>query len=722
MKAARALAAAGLLVSVSVCGGGDDPVVPDMRIEIVIVGGDNQLAPASGRLPGPLQVVVRAVADQRPEEGRTVRWELAVGAGAALDQATTVTDASGFTSVGATLGSALGEYRMRASVAGQEDVFTEFEANAVLPPQLGPVPASATAGDVIELQGTNFSPTPRHNAVLFSGVPGRVLSSETTRLTVEVPPCLPTRSVDIVVRLGEAGSAPRTMDVIGTQTEPALGVGEDTLLSGSDGFLCVGLGAGGPPTGYLAVVQSANQVGAARFDFQVLGLVGAPATALAVRDTNGTTAAFGSAGSSGGPGQTRYEWERYVRGLEAQALARAPVAPAPARVAARMPEVGERREFDVLTTGGAFAKVTGEVRFVSARAALYVDVSVLADLPDDLVARLAGLFDDPTFPVMTESYGQPSDVDGNGQVIILFTPIVNGLTPRGALGFAAGFFFGLDLLVDQPNSNKGEIFYLMVPDPGGQFSDPRSLADVERVLPAILAHEFQHMIHFNERILKLGAERNDALWLSEGLAHAAEDVVGEHFAAQGDPVTAFLFQAENFGRAGLFLEGPSNSSLIVGAGQADLEERGAAWLFVRYLQERFGGVAVLRSVTQSTRSGIGNVTAVTGEQWAQLLADWGGAVGVEGRPDAQRALVRPELQYPELDLVEAVQKVRALFPLVPVHRGGTDFLTGGRLWSSSGAYFIIEPSASGLALAVVGAGGAPPSEEASLQMKLVRLF
>ena len=362
------------------------------------------------------------------------------------------------------------------------------------------------------------------------------------------------------------------------------------------------------------------------------------------------------------------------------------------------------------------------MRFVSVRAALYVDVSVLADVPEDLVARLAGLFDDPTFPVMTESYGQPSDVDGNGQVIILFTPVVNGLTPRGAPGFAAGFFFGLDLLVDQPNSNMGEIFYLMVPDPGGQFSDPRPLADVERVLPAILAHEFQHMIHFNERILKLGAERNDALWLSEGLAHAAEDVVGEHFAAQGDPVTALLFQAENFGRAGLFLEGPSNSSLIVGAGQADLQERGAAWLFVRYLQERFGGVAVLRSVTQTTRSGIGNVTAVTGEQWAQLLADWGGAVGVEGRPEAQRALVRPELQYPELDLVEAVQKVRALFPLVPAHQGGTDFLTGGRLWSSSGAYFIIEPSASGLALAVLGAGGAPPSEEASLQMKLVRLF
>ena len=50
---------------------------------------------------------------------------------------------------------------------------------------------------------------------------------------------------------------------------------------------------------------------------------------------------------------------------------------------------------------------------------------------------------------------------------------------------------------------------------------------VRSTVPSILAHEFQHMIHHNERIIERGASNREAVWLSEGLAHMAEDLVGE---------------------------------------------------------------------------------------------------------------------------------------------------------------------------------------------------
>ncbi len=726
MKFLKALPAAGLVVALSGCGGGDGPVDPPTRIlEIVIAGGDNQFAPASGRLPDLLQVVVRSVADRRPEEGVTVSWSVVAGSGASLDQATSVTSATGFTAVGVSLGAGLGEYLIRATVSNQNDAFVEFTANAVLPPLLTVVPAAATAGDAIDIEGSNFSPTPRHNTVLFSGIPGRVLTSETGRLTVEVPPCLPSRFVEVEVWLGESRSNPRSMSVTGTQTAPALAVGADTLLLGSQGFLCFAFGGDGPQASYLAVVQSSSQVGAARFDMTLLGLVGAPATmATGSRAEAPSLEAAPAPAAPYGPGAAQAEWEHFVRFLEAEAVARTPgirPAPAPAN-STSVPVVGERRDFNVLGVGGTFTQVTGEVRFVSQQAAMYVDASVLSDVPNSLLERLGMWFDEPTFPLITESYGDVSDLDGNGQVIILLTPVVNRLTPRGADGFAAGFFFGLDLLVNEENGNQGEIFYLLVPDPTGQFSDPHSVSELERVLPAILAHEFQHMIHFNERVLKRGAERTDALWLSEALAHTAEDVVAEHFMAQGDPASAQLFGGENYGRAGLYLERPSSWSLIVSAGLASLEERGAGWLFVRYLEERFGGTSVLRALTQTTLTGTENVTAAAGSSWPSLLADWGAAVGVEGQPAERRAMVRPELQYPVLDLVEAIRTVRVTFPLVPLSRGGADFVSSDRLWSSSSAYFLIQPAAAGLGLAILGSGGLPPSEEAAFQLKIVRLF
>ena len=139
-------------------------------------------------------------------------------------------------------------------------------------------------------------------------------------------------------------------------------------------------------------------------------------------------------------------------------------------------------------------------------------------------------FDQIIYPTDTVHFGSPSDIDGNGHVFLLFTPQVNAATPRGSHGILAGFFFDGDLFPSTganscAESNEGEIFYLLTPDPTGQFSDVRSTSSVRQSIRGTIAHEFQHMINAGVRLLSEGAP-DEATWLNEGLSHFAEELVG----------------------------------------------------------------------------------------------------------------------------------------------------------------------------------------------------
>lgn len=127
------------------------------------------------------------------------------------------------------------------------------------------------AGDVITLEGENFSAIPDHNVVLFSGIRGAVTGARVTQLEVVVPPCLPTRAVDVSVRLGGESSSSILLAVAATTTVLDMAPGSDTTLIVENAPACLRLGSVGSQ-GYLAVVQSASDIGAARFDYTFTGL------------------------------------------------------------------------------------------------------------------------------------------------------------------------------------------------------------------------------------------------------------------------------------------------------------------------------------------------------------------------------------------------------------------------------------------------------------------
>lgn len=724
----RRAAGLALLVGAACSDGG--PVGPTPETHVLhVAGGDLQFAATGAFLAQPLRVSVRRVTGDVPSDEVTVRWEVVEGAGATLERATSVTvDQTGIATNRLRLGTTPGRYRVRAVTDGAREP-AEFEAWAVTTPVLDPLNAvPATGGDILVLTGSNFSAVPFHNVVLFDGIRGRVLSATTNALEVEVPPCLPSRTVGVRVALGDLRTQERPLAVTAAEAPAAVERGAVRDLDASAGAACLRL----PQGEYLLVGLSAGTVGGGLYPYGLRGLAPAamaappptPAGSSHDRSAGMETVGSGAAWEVGLPDlEAGGRWEAGLRRLEAEHLARwgghrasreTGAGPGAAAAPPLVPEVGDKRTFEVLNGKGSFESIRAVVRHVGARAVLYVDERApAAGLSNDDLAALSDLFDQVIHPVVTDAYGGASDLDGNERVVMLFTPVVNGLTSSDAEGFVGGFFFGLDLLPEREHSNGGEIFYTLVPDPEGRFGRKIQRTMVMESVPAVLAHELQHMVHFNQRVLLGGATSADALWLSEGMAHMAEDLVGDALAAGGPQAGLFLRPNETRGRR--FLARPQDVSLIIAQGQGSLAERGAGWLFVRYLDEQLGR-EVLGRLSRSSDTGVKNVGAVAGRDWNGLLADWLTALYTDGLPAGKEAL-----HFPVIDLRTRLSLAANGYPLNPEILQSGDFLRVGSLYSSSGAYLRLLVGSGGMAVALGDEWGGPPPETARFQLRIVRL-
>ena len=708
MRTSWLRAAAALLLCVAACS--DNPTEPALApVEIVVASGDGQFGALGQALPARLQVVVSTASTGKPKEDVGVLWEVVEGDATFAGSRATLTDESGSAFASIRLGGVPGDVVIKASVTEQESATVNFTLFAVERPVLDALSiAEAPAGATITLLGNSFSPTPDHNVVLFSGIRGRVTSASTTQLEVVVPTCLPTRSVQVTAQLGTVKSEARALEVVGGTQTTVLAVGEVVDVSDDSTFPCLRMpGLGG--ASYLVLAMSASTIGAAQHGFQLTGLVGAglalaqPAPAARAIPTDG-----------GVPPQTRFE--ELLRRREA-ALVREGVArtrSAPLRVESVVPSVGDRRTFQVFNADKEFDEVRAVAEYVGSQAVLYVDETAPAGGlgPDDL-EEFARRFDEVVYPTVTDAFGGVSDLDGNQRVVILFTPTVNRLTRKGSVGFVGGFYYGIDLLPEREGSNSAEIFYSLVPDPTGQFSDPRPKDRVLEVTPAILAHEFQHMVHFNERVLVLEAASTEALWLSEGLAQMAEELVAREYELAENTHATELFREGNLERARRYLLDPSAVSLLGADGIGSLAERGGGWLHVLYLAAQKGG-SVLGQLTRTTTTETDNVTVRAGVPWEKLLADWWTAIYVDGHE-----AVESRLTYPGLDLRELLGDD---YVLQPETLGSADFTRSGSLWSSSVQYYIVVPTLQGSVTLRLGgeAGGASPSG-AALRMRVIRL-
>ncbi|HEX8362881.1 MAG TPA: hypothetical protein VF613_22345, partial [Longimicrobium sp.] len=311
------------------------------------------------------------------------------------------------------------------------------------------------------------------------------------------------------------------------------------------------------------------------------------------------------------------------------------------------------RSFNVNSEQGCTNPVFKDARQVasSSRALIFEDVGNPAGgFTAAEYQEIANSFDNLIWPVATANFGEPSDSDGNGRVIILYTRAVNEMTPAGSTSVFGGFYYGRDLFPRKGNgklggcatSNEGEMFYLLAPDPEGAVNgNKRSKETVRRSTQGTVAHELQHLINASRRLFVLDSNTSEETWLNEGLSHIAEELV-YHAAGGTGPrqnigeseirssqqrVDAFNgFAISNFGRFRNYLEKTATQSPV--EADDDLETRGSAWSFLRYSADRRGGNEreLWHALVNTSRTGIDNYETVFGASSLDWLRDWTVAV------------------------------------------------------------------------------------------------
>ena len=152
--------------------------------------------------------------------------------------------------------------------------------------------------------------------------------------------------------------------------------------------------------------------------------------------------------------------------------------------------------------------------FTGSHCLVYVENSTASSVPLTTAQNIADKFDNVIYGLDHTYFGTESDLDGNGKVILFILDIKDGYSSSTGGGYVAGFFNPGDMYTTQSNSysNHGEILYLD-DNPASPSTDPGFYPT--------MAHEFQHMINYNEREILHSYSPEDT-WINEGLSTAAE--------------------------------------------------------------------------------------------------------------------------------------------------------------------------------------------------------
>lgn len=281
-----------------------------------------------------------------------------------------------------------------------------------------------------------------------------------------------------------------------------------------------------------------------------------------------------------------------------------------------------------LTDVTQYTSVTATVKCVNDTVAIYIDDEITETNPSDLtqgdIDSLCTIYK-TALETEVDIFGGISDINGDGVAVALITPAVNRLGASGG-GIITGFFYAGDLFDRSdsiPASNEREIVYLVSPDANGVYGSKisRSFA-MSNFLPAVFPHEMQHLIsYYQHTIVRVGASEES--WLNEALSHFIEDLVG--------------YGRENYSRYDLFLASPQSYGVVT-SGSPSLAQRGAGYLFLRYLYEQSGNSsAFLSALVKTNKTGAANIVnaypASSGDfdEMGEFLKNWAAALAYTDR-------------------------------------------------------------------------------------------
>lgn len=696
-------------------GGGTDPVL----VDAVNVGPANP----SVQVGQSVQLSATPVDDSGDPLPRAVTWT-------SLNEAVATVSASGLVA-----GVAPGSASIRATsegVNGSVTVTVTALPGAVVIDSI--TPAVILDGGTATIHGSGFASTVAGNAVMVDSSAATVTAATATTLQITLPTaCRPARDAKFSVTVGGSTSGDFAHAVRPTSFVD-MEIGEQVILRSPDA-LCLQFQQGADSATYVIGVQSTTATGSSLTPARLSAIAGAGAPAApAVVFQPSVSASRAAATAPSTPRSRRLERHRDAEmGLRARernlvdqlVASRVARASAPSLSASRMavpPDaaVGDTvsiRVVDPTVTGSqlctTFSTVNAVVRVIGTSGIWLTDVENPAGGYSDAdLQALSDMFDDQIYATDVDYLGTPTDMDGNGRVAILTTRRVN--EADGLLGFV----FSGDLFPAGgcAASNEGEIYYGIAPDPDGVFGGAYTLADARLDAPALIAHEFAHILQ------NANAAHSRDVWESEGQATFIEEVVG--FAAQGRApgndygfaVAANLPEVDSidwyYGHIyGLFtyygFPGTTTGAQIAGAPEQ------CSWLvrppngpclnagrlvydvpksLLRYISDQFGPShpqgeqGVHRDLLASEASGFDAIEEVTGLPIETVLARWAASLYVDGR----YAGMDPTLQVTTWNMFAIASGFIENTKLTPRARSFATFTDDFRVRGGSTAYFTVK--------------------------------
>ena len=217
-------------------------------------------------------------------------------------------------------------------------------------------------------------------------------------------------------------------------------------------------------------------------------------------------------------------------------------------------------------------QATATLRYVGDYIYFWIENGVSYDESD--LKRLADTFENQMYPTNREFFGSEPNpgIDGDPRIYILYV--------RGT-GFSnAGYFSTPDMYnpLVKEYSNAHEMFF---------FNADNVLLSSEEAY-ATLAHEFQHMIHWN-------TDRNEDIWINEGFSVVSQFLLG--YPTQYD----WRYVAD-----------PDYNLTDWSADGSNIPHYGQSFLYLAYFLDRFGEEAT-KEIVQRPENGLASIDQTLAE-------------------------------------------------------------------------------------------------------------
>lgn len=276
-------------------------------------------------------------------------------------------------------------------------------------------------------------------------------------------------------------------------------------------------------------------------------------------------------------------------------------------------------------------------------------------------------FDETIYPGVTETFGSEPNpgIDADQKIHILLLDIRDGFNGTTQSAYIAGYFDpGNEYpAVTYPYSNEKELIYM----------------DIYPAVPAsarfynTLAHEFQHMIHWEQKDNRYGI--SDETWLDEAMSEIAPVYCG---------------YGPSYSRVYTFQTTPSDS---LTRWDGTLNDYAVAYMWAHYIKDRFESSSpnIFRIILQNNRTGIEAVNAALAlaqppVTFTAVFKDWAIA-NYSGNSIAWPD--HPEWSYTSLDTRPGTYNQIKLPGLFPASRENVTSLPALPLWSTG--YYSYTP-------------------------------